>query len=468
MRDARGSDAHLHPSSYLESDFCSFLASDSEIHLSLHSIPYTSMMNDELSKLREELDRLREQYSSVHREKEQLHAELDHVKVLSEKDAAARRDEVRTLKDIIAAHLMGEVTTSGTTNINDDHIRALKVEVAELSAKCTTLLDENTELRAALDSSETSRESLISSHEQELAEILVQKASIEADKQRAVHLLDLEKRDSEERAEESRSAAFALENAKAETTRLRHELLLLKQASEGTIDQLRSDSDAKLHLVSTERDELRERVASLEETVLCQAPLLSAKNTSTDDDGGDIVETRERLTLLQRQYSQLEHHVHLLESEKGNVEAENKRLVHACDACRLDNELLSKQKETLANQCSLADKRTKMHANDIAKLKAEMEKIESERGTNNDRVIELEERYESMEEDKGLLTMKLERVEKDLSSAQKRQASGKKALEKEIQRASLYRQKALEAHERSQQAKEALACLSLNVSENGE
>ena len=154
-----------------------------------------------------------------------------------------------------------------------------------------------------------------------------------------------------------------------------------------------------------------------------------------------------------------------MESERGNIEAENKRLLHACDACRLDNELISKRKEALANQCSLADKRTKMHADDIAKLKAEMEKIKSESETYKDSVIELEERYESMEEDKGLLTMKLERVEKDLSSAQKRQASGKKALEKEIQRSSLYRQKALEAHERSQQAKEALACLTLNVSE---
>lgn len=422
----------------------------------------TDGSDDEKSKLREELDRIREQYSSVHREKEQLQAELDHVKVLSQNDAASRKEEVCTLKDIIKTHLMGEVTMSGTTNNSDDHIRALKVEVAELTAKCATLLDENTELRAALDSSEASRESLIASHEEQLAEILVEKASIEADKQRAVHLLDLEKRDSEERAQESRSAASALEDAKAETNRLQHELLRLKQVSEGTIDQLRLDSDRKLHLVSTERDELRERVVSLQEMVLCEAPLLSAKNG--DGEGSDI-ETRERLVLLQRQYSQLEHHVCLLESERGNIEAENKRLLHACDACRLDNELISKRKEALANQCSLADKRTKMHADDIANLKAEMEKIKSESETYKDRAIELEERHESMEEDKGLLTMKLERLEKDLLSAQKLQASGKKALEKEIQRASLYRQKALEAHERSQQAKEALACLTLNVSE---
>lgn len=425
----------------------------------------TTDYNDETSDLREELDRLREQYSSVHREKELLHAELAHVKVLSEKDAASRSDEVRTLKDIIKTHLMGEVTTSCGSSMsntkNDDRIRALKVEVAELTAKCTTLLDENTGLRAALESSEASRESLISSHKQQLAEILVERASIEADKQRAVHLLDLEKKESEERARESRSAASVLEDTKAETSRLQHELLRFKQVSEGTIDQLRSDSDARLQLVSTERDELRERVESLEKMVLCEAPLLSGKNT--DSEGSDM-ETRERLILLQRQYSQLEHHVFLLESEKGNVEAENKRLLHACDACRLDNELISKQKEALANKCSLADKRTQMHANDIAKLKAEMEMIKSESETNKDRAIELEGRYESVEEDKGLLAMKLERAEKDLSSAQKRQASGKKALEKEIQRSSLYRQKALEAHERSQQAKEALACLSLNVS----
>lgn len=137
---------------------------------------------------------------------------------------------------------------------------------------------------------------MTSSHEQQLAGILVEKASIEADKQRADHLLDLEKRDSEERAQESRSATSALEDAKAKTNRLQHELLRLKQVSEGTIDQLRLDSDRKLHLVSTERDELKERVASLEEMVLSEAPLMSAKNG--DGEGSDI-ETRERLVLLQ-------------------------------------------------------------------------------------------------------------------------------------------------------------------------
>jgi hypothetical protein len=419
-----------------------------------------------MSELEGELERLREQYSSTRREKEQLHSELAHVKALSEKDAAARRSEVSTLKDIIKRHMMEEVTscspTSSDTN-NNECVRALKAEVAELTAKSNTLLTENTELRAALDKSEASRETMMSTHELQMAEALAERASIEADKRKALRLLDLEKKDSEEHARQSRSAASALEEAKAETNRLQHELLQLNQLSVSTIDRLRSDGDANLKLTSTERDELRERVASLEEMILYEAS--SAENTDGDEGESDK-ETRQRLVLLQRQCLELEHHVFLLESERGNVEAENKRLRHACDACRMDNDLVSRQKEVLANQCSLAEKRMKIQADDNAKFKAEMEKIKGESETKKDWAIELEERCEKIEEDKGLLAMKLKQVEKDVLSAQKREASGKKALEKEIQRAALYRQKALEAHERSQQAKEALACLSLNVSEN--
>ena len=49
-----------------------------------------------------ELAKLREQYST----------EVTNVRALSEKDAAARREEVAALKGIIERHMMEEVTTS--------------------------------------------------------------------------------------------------------------------------------------------------------------------------------------------------------------------------------------------------------------------------------------------------------------------------------------------------------------------
>ena len=221
-----------------------------------------------------------------------------------------------------------------------------------------------------------------------------------------------------------------------------------------------------------ERDDLKERVAALEEMILCEASSSSSSSSSTDQGDGFEADactsnnTRERLILLQRQYSQLEHQVFQLESERGNVEAENKRLLHACDACKLDNEMISRQKEALANQCSLVERRLELQSDDACKVKAEMERTKSESEANKERAIELEGRYDAIEEDKGIMKIKLERIEKDLLSAGKRQVSSEKALEKEVHRAALYRQKALEAHERSQRAKEALACLTLNVSEN--
>jgi chromosome segregation ATPase len=219
-----------------------------------------------------------------------------------------------------------------------------------------------------------------------------------------------------------------------------------------------------------ERDDLKERVAALEEMILREASSSESSTDKGDDDfGADTCtsnNTREGLILLQRQYSQLEHQVFQLESERGNVEAENKRLLHACETCKLDNEMIAKQKEALASQCSLVEKRLELQSDDACKVKAEMERLKSESEANKERAIELEERYDAIEEDKGIMKIKLERIEKDLLSARKRQGSSEKALEKEVQRAALYRQKALEAHERSQRAKEALACLTLNVSEN--
>ena len=425
-----------------------------------------------------ELAKLREQYSTVRREREQLLAEVTNVRALSEKDAAARREEVAALKGIIERHMMEEMTTStcscriagDCTNIHDT-IRALKVDVAELTARSNTLSDENADLRAALDASESSREAMLSAHEQALAELLTESALIEADKQRALRQISLEKKGSEEHAQEARFAISALAEAKERVATLEHELLRHRQVSDSTIDQLKSDSNAKFKLIAMERDDLKERVAALEEMILCEA---SSSSSSSSTDQGDGFEadactsnnTRERLILLQRQYSQLEHQVFQLESERGNVEAENKRLLHACDACKLDNEMISRQKEALANQCSLVERRLELQSDDACKVKAEMERTKSESEANKERAIELEERYDAIEEDKGIMKIKLERIEKDLLSAGKRQVSSEKALEKEVHRAALYRQKALEAHERSQRAKEALACLTLNVSEN--
>ena len=422
-----------------------------------------------------ELAKLREQYSTVSREREQLLAEVTNVRALSEKDAAARREEVAALKGIIERHMMEEMTTStcscriagDCTNIHDT-IRALKVDVAELTATSNTLSDENADLRAALDASESSREAMLSAHEQALAELLTESALIEADKQRALRQISLEKKGSEEHAQEARFAISALAEAKERVATLEHELLRHRQVSDSTIDQLKSDSNAKFKLIAMERDDLKERVAALEEMILCEA----SSSSSTDQGDGFEADactsnnTRERLILLQRQYSQLEHQVFQLESERGNVEAENKRLLHACDACKLDNEMISRQKEALANQCSLVERRLELQSDDACKVKAEMERTKSESEANKERAIELEERYDAIEEDKGIMKIKLERIEKDLLSAGKRQVSSEKALEKEVQRAALYRQKALEAHERSQRAKEALACLTLDVSEN--
>ena len=422
-----------------------------------------------------ELAKLREQYSTVRREREQLLAEVTNVRALSEKDAAARREEVAALKGIIERHMMEEMTTStcscriagDCTNIHDT-IRALKVDVAELTATSNTLSDENADLRAALDASESSREAMLSAHEQALAELLTESALIEADKQRALRQISLEKKGSEEHAQEARFAISALAEAKERVATLEHELLRHRQVSDSTIDQLKSDSNAKFKLIAMERDDLKERVAALEEMILCEA----SSSSSTDQGDGFEADactsnnTRERLILLQRQYSQLEHQVFQLESERGNVEAENKRLLHACDACKLDNEMISRQKEALANQCSLVERRLELQSDDACKVKAEMERTKSESEANKERAIELEERYDAIEEDKGIMKIKLERIEKDLLSAGKRQVSSEKALEKEVQRAALYRQKALEAHERSQRAKEALACLTLDVSEN--
>ena len=422
-----------------------------------------------------ELAKLREQYSTVSREREQLLAEVTNVRALSEKDAAARREEVAALKGIIERHMMEEMTTSTCScriagdcaNIHDT-IRALKVDVAELTATSNTLSDENADLRAALDASESSREAMLSAHEQALAELLTESALIEADKQRALRQISLEKKGSEEHAQEARFAISALAEAKERVATLEHELLRHRQVSDSTIDQLKSDSNAKLKLITMERDDLKERVAALEEMILCEA----SSSSSTDQGDGFEADactsnnTRERLILLQRQYSQLEHQVFQLESERGNVEAENKRLLHACDACKLDNEMISRQKEALANQCSLVERRLELQSDDACKVKAEMERTKSESEANKERAIELEERYDAIEEDKGIMKIKLERVETDFLSAGKRQVSSEKALEKEVQRAALYRQKALEAHERSQRAKEALACLTLNVSEN--
>ena len=422
-----------------------------------------------------ELAKLREQYSTVSREREQLLAEVTNVRALSEKDAAARREEVAALKGIIERHMMEEMTTSTCScriagdcaNIHDT-IRALKVDVAELTARSNTLSDENADLRAALDASESSREAMLSAHEQALAELLTESALIEADKQRALRQISLEKKGSEEHAQEARFAISALAEAKERVATLEHELLRHRQVSDSTIDQLKSDSNAKFKLIAMERDDLKERVAALEEMILCEA----SSSSSTDQGDGFEADactsnnTRERLILLQRQYSQLEHQVFQLESERGNVEAENKRLLHACDACKLDNEMISRQKEALANQCSLVERRLELQSDDACKVKAEMERTKSESEANKERAIELEERYDAIEEDKGIMKIKLERIEKDLLSAGKRQVSSEKALEKEVHRAALYRQKALEAHERSQRAKEALACLTLDVSEN--
>ena len=418
-----------------------------------------------------ELAKLREQYSIVRREREQLLAEVANVRALSEKDAAARREEVAALKDIIERHMMEEVTTSTSAGdcINDT-IRALKVDVAELTARSNTLSDENADLRAALDVSESSREAMLSAHEQALAELLTESALIEADKQRALREISVEKKGSEEHAQEARFAISALAEAKERVATLEHELLRHRQVSESTIDQLKSDSNAKFKLIAMERDDLKERVAALEEMILREASSSESSTDQGDDDfGADTCtgnNTREGLILLQRQYSQLEHQVFQLESERGNVEAENKRLLHACETCKLDNEMIAKQKEALASQCSLVEKRLELQSDDACKVKAEMERLKSESEANKERAIELEERYDAIEEDKGIMKIKLERIEKDLLSARKRQGSSEKALEKEVQRAALYRQKALEAHERSQRAKEALACLTLNVSEN--
>ena len=422
--------------------------------------------------------KLREQYSTVRREREQLLAEVTNVRALSEKDAAARREEVAALKGIIERHMMEEMTTStcscriagDCTNIHDT-IRALKVDVAELTARSNTLSDENADLRAALDASESSREAMLSAHEQALAELLTESALIEADKQRALRQISVEKKGSEEHAQEARFAISALAEAKERVATLEHELLRHRQVSDSTIDQLKSDSNAKFKLIAMERDDLKERVAALEEMILCEASSSSSESSTDQGDGFEADtstsnNTRERLILLQRQYSQLEHQVFQLESERGNVEAENKRLLHACDACKLDNEIISKQKEALANQCSLVERRLELQSDDACKVKAEMERTKSESEANKERAIELEERYDAIEEDKGIMKIKLERIEKDLLSAGKRQVSSEKALEKEVQRAALYRQKALEAHERSQRAKEALACLTLDVSEN--
>jgi chromosome segregation ATPase len=424
-----------------------------------------------------ELAKLREQYSTVRREREQLLAEVANIRALSEKDAAARREEVSALKGVIERHMMEEVTTSTCScrtagdciNINDT-IRALKVDVAELTARSNTLSDENADLRAALDVSESSREAMLSAHEQALAELLTESALIEADKQRALRQISVEKKSSEEHAQEARFAISALAEAKERVATLEHELLRHRQVSESTIDQLKLDSNAKFKLIAMERDDLKERVAALEEMILREASSSESSTDKGDDDfGADTCtsnNTREGLILLQRQYSQLEHQVFQLESERGNVEAENKRLLHACETCKLDNEMIAKQKEALASQCSLVEKRLELQSDDACKVKAEMERLKSESEANKERAIELEERYDAIEEDKGIMKIKLERIEKDLLSARKRQGSSEKALEKEVQRAALYRQKALEAHERSQRAKEALACLTLNVSEN--
>ena len=435
--------------------------------------------NDDEASL-SELAKLREQYSIVRREREQLLAEVANVRALSEKDAAARREEAAALKGIIERYMMEEVTTStcscrtagdDCTNI-DDTIRALKVDVAELTARCNTLSDENADLRAALDVSESSREAMLSAHEQALAELLTESALIEADKQRALRQISVEKKGSEEHAQEARLATSALAEAKERVATLEHELLRHRQVSDSTTDQLKSDSNAKFKLIAMERDDLKERVEALEEMILCEASSSSSSESSTDRGDGFEADTctsnntREGLILLQRQYSQLEHQVFQLESERGNVEAENKRLLHACETCKLDNEMIAKQKEALASQYSLVEKRLELQSDDACKVKAEMERLKSESEANKERAIELEEQYDAIEEDKGIMKINLERIEKDLLSARKRQASSEKALEKEVQRAALYRQKALEAHERSQRAKEALACLTLNVSEN--
>jgi len=371
--------------------------------------------DEQVSKLRNEMEGLRNTLSTVRRESETYRDQCSHIKATAELDidalTNARSIEVSALKAVIKKHIDNNDGNLGE-GLEDD-VRALKIQVAELTASNRTLMVENGDFRAAVDAEEESKENLISSQEQKLSEALAQCALAEADKLRAVHRIESLERQLAKQTHESKQSKLAREKAEENVSRLEHLLSHQKTDLEVTVEKVQTDGEMLQQRLLTERDNAQARIETLEQELLCN----DAKPRDDDSLRVQLSKARDQVVKLRHQHTRSEHNVSVLQGEKKNIEAENKRLIHACETCKFDCDLAQQQKEILAKQCSTVTKKAKLQEEDIVKLRTELQKSEMKIKASKEQLFDIEERYHDVMGQNETLESKVERIEQDLSSS---------------------------------------------------
>lgn len=371
--------------------------------------------DEQMSKLRNEMEGLRNTLLTVRRESETYRDQCNHIRVTAKLDIDAlinaRSIEVSALKAVIEKHIDNNDGNLGE-GLEDD-VRALKIQVAELTASNRTLMVENDDLRAAVDAEEQSKENLISSHEQKLSEALAQYASAEADKLRAVHRIESLEREVAKQTHESTQSKLAREKAESNVSRLEHLLAHQKADLEMTVEKVQTDGEMLQQRLLTEQDGAQARIETLEQALLCN----DAKPRDDDSIRLQLSKARDQVVKLRHQHTWSEHNLSVLQGEKKNIEAENKRLIHACETCKFDCDLAQQQKEILAKQCSTATKKAKLQEEDIVKLRTELQKSETKIKASKEQVFDIEERCHDVMGQNEALESKVERIKQDLSSS---------------------------------------------------
>ncbi|GMH93222.1 hypothetical protein TrST_g7313 [Triparma strigata] len=457
-----------------------------------------------LSAIDGEVDKWRQMFFKVRREYELCRTEYEQFTVNSSNDIEAaheqRRAEVASLQRALV---------KATKNDGKDVNQALSEEVQKLERRLSEqavieedLRREVVEVRAEKEKEELARHEFVSSFQAELAEQHSRLAQLEADKDALTRSVASLNSENSRLKAATKEAQILCDSAQAESVRARK---ILTDREKDLIDEkakTQSEVAKSRRIFELEREELQNSIDALrrakaeaeEHSMSLGTELQNAKRAVVTGEDKARREAREQLTILQQQIEKLENENLRLEDAKKRLAVEHasnvSRLSRECEAARSDCQRIAREKEALAaRSAGLADKQ-EMYKSSASESEEEKARLERQAKEYKSKARSLEKELADAKVANADLTRRLENTNADVSrlsnaldktreehlvaitdlkktiqkdrevlkeKLKQEVAKYKSKLAKEQRKSAAYKEKAMEAHQKGQRARNALS-----------
>ncbi|KAL9186785.1 hypothetical protein ACHAXT_010505 [Thalassiosira profunda] len=429
----------------------------------------TERLVQEASQWREKFYITSKEHEGVLAENKVLQDQVDRERDVAE----AFQKEIASLQEAFAARIEDSKKSNASSASSEALVRELKLKLEEKELELEKLQQEVKEKQKAKDATVLLKDEAAVSHQAELGRTIRERATHEANAQALEKQLQSAKKEANSASSSKAELGESLKRTQKELERLQEIMTSKEERFAQETEKLRlslaqSETQLKKQLMEAEAafadeqaktKELERRCLDTHEKALKQIAVLS-DDLKRDDCSEKLLAAQDQIVRLENACSSLQSQMKRLAVDQI---AEVQRLQHACETVHKDlNIVLLEKKDT--------DKSAASERNKVARGRKELEQAEQ-------LLLQQEEKLQLLADDKIKLAQEVEGLRSDNSllgrkakaaSDRERDADALRGevekvsiqqLAKEKRRSNAYKGKALEAHRRSQEAKEVLHTL---------